>query len=106
MEVRSSNERQAVKDIYEVAKNVRSRDDFVAFLDDLREDFLFNNDEWESLTIPDFLDAWSASLASVDQIYITSKMEGPPELSWPFLAKMLIDKNQRMKHTRSRTSST
>jgi hypothetical protein len=79
-----------VKDIYDVAENVHNRDDFVAFLDDLREDFLVNNDEWESLTLPDFLDAWSAWLGSVEQLYINLKKEGPPELSWPFLAEMLI----------------
>lgn len=79
-----------MKDLDSAAEEVHNRQEFVAFLEDLLEDLETNSDSWENPTLPRFLDAWSAWLGSVEQLYINLKKEGPPELSWAFLAEMLL----------------
>jgi len=68
---------------------ITTKEDFVEFLSDLRNDLLNRPDEWENPTLERFLDAMAAW---VDAIQICSEHTGNKELlypSWKTFAEIL-----------------
>ncbi len=53
---------------------VTDRQTFVTFLDLLRKDFLDNPENWENVTLPDFLEALSAYAEDIQVYYDNVKL--------------------------------
>jgi hypothetical protein len=46
--------------LHEYSESIRTRDDFVKFVRDLRDDLIMNPDRWENPTLDRYLDALAA----------------------------------------------
>jgi len=66
----------------EEVRKVDSKQDFVEFVNALRDDFMVNKDEWESWTIDQYLD----SLAGWVEDHDVSYSDG----NWQVFAKVLL----------------
>ncbi|MFJ4920145.1 hypothetical protein [Streptomyces sp. NPDC088725] len=66
------------------------RDDFVAFLHDLRRDFEQRGGEWENATLDRFLEGMASWVASSDGWYRNFGRELPPGGDWTFFARALM----------------
>lgn len=70
--------------------SVESRDDFIAFIKALRNDLVSNPEEWENLTLSDFLESLSAWVQDMDGYYQNNSRPVPKSFGWKNLAEMLL----------------
>ncbi|MFF0598942.1 DUF7660 family protein [Streptomyces antibioticus] len=68
---------------------VRSRDDLVCFVRELRQDCLRRGHEWENLTLDRFLEALAAWMDDSPGWYQNVGKEIPESGDWAFLARAL-----------------
>ncbi len=54
---------------------VTDRQTFIKFLDLLRKDFLYNSENWENKSLPDFLEALSAYTKDIQGYYDNMKQD-------------------------------
>lgn len=81
------NENDELEDL--IAK-VDSRSTFLTFLAALRRDLAVNHDQWENSTLPCFLEAMEAWVASLDGYYKNmGRGAVPPQPTWKMLAEIL-----------------
>lgn len=69
--------------------SIETREDLVRYVERLREDLLSNKEDWENPTLERFLDAMSAQINSLDQLYKNLKKETPVVPSWKVFAEIL-----------------
>lgn len=72
------------------ADAITSRDDFVAFVDSLRQDLAVHPDEWQNPTLASFLEGLSAWVRDMDGYYENHRLPVPTTPSWKNLAEMLL----------------
>ncbi len=68
---------------------VKTREDFCAFIDGLRADFQERSHDWENVTMPDYLEAMSAWVTDMDGYYKNANEEMPADVSWKVFAQIL-----------------
>jgi hypothetical protein len=74
----------------ELAPSVRSRADFIRFLDALHDDFRANGHDWENTDLASFLEALRAYASDIDGYYKNFKIDVDPSIaSWRVFAEML-----------------
>ena len=71
----------------EFAAQLKSRDEFVEFLQFLRQDFNKNRHEWQSWTVPDYFEAMQAFVATAMRSEVVSIDFSP---SWALFARLLL----------------
>ena len=54
------------KNIMEIADSVSSEQDLIRFIEVLSNDLLQNNEEWQNVTLPDYLEGMGAFLESLN----------------------------------------
>jgi hypothetical protein len=69
---------------------VRSRDDFVRFVAELRDDLLVQPEDWENGTLERFLEALAAWVHDMDAYYTDNGLKPPVKLNWQFMADMIL----------------
>ncbi|MEU9703154.1 hypothetical protein [Streptomyces sp. NPDC047981] len=68
---------------------VRSREELVAFLRELHQEFRRHGDEWENHTLERFLEALAAWVHDAPGVYRNFGKEFPADGSWDFFAQAL-----------------
>ncbi|MFI9272630.1 hypothetical protein ACIGXM_18150 [Kitasatospora sp. NPDC052896] len=69
--------------------HVPSREEFVAFVERLRDDFLERGDEWENKTLDSFLGALAAWADASPGWYRNFQQDMPESGDWTFFARAL-----------------
>ncbi|MFE5028235.1 hypothetical protein ACFRAO_34235 [Streptomyces sp. NPDC056656] len=68
---------------------IRTRDELVAFVRDLHQDYLQRGHDWENHTLDHFLEALAAWMAGSDGWYRNFGKEVPANGDWTFIARAL-----------------
>ncbi|WP_340377820.1 hypothetical protein U5640_24025 [Streptomyces sp. SS7] len=68
---------------------VTSREELVAFIAQLRDDFVERGDQWENATLDRFLDALTAWIDASPGWYRNFDQEMPPNGDWTLFARAL-----------------
>lgn len=76
--------------VYDKVRSVNSREDLIAFVRALRDDFKDNPQEWENDTLAFYLDAMAAWIEDMDGVYKNIGEQPPTEPSWQVVAKILL----------------
>lgn len=78
-------------DIYDLAANVKSRSDFISFVDNLNLNYKSNRDEWENDSLEDFLGGLSGFANDMGGYYKNMKEDVDVEtVTWRMAAQMLL----------------
>ncbi len=76
-------------ELYKKVEGVKSREDLIKFINQLRMDLQTNKDEWENITLEDFLEAMEAWINDMDGYYLNSDQPVPKQPSWKTIADIL-----------------
>lgn len=76
-------------ELYEQIESVKSREDLIKFINHLRMDLKTNNDEWENITLGDYLEAMEAWITVMDGVYLNQNQPMPKQPSWKTIADIL-----------------
>jgi hypothetical protein len=81
--------------VYDLAEQVTTREDFVAFVEALRVDLRDQGADWESTTLDDYLEALGGYVEglgpSLEEIVQEREpLSGEPEPSWRLFACILL----------------
>jgi hypothetical protein len=71
-------------------KEINTRQDFVSFVQSLREDFLRNGDNWENQQLPNYLAAMAGWVEDMDGYYQNLGQVMPEQPNWSMLAQILL----------------
>jgi hypothetical protein len=79
-------------DLYDLAKSVRTRDEFVVFVEKLNEDLSTNRGEWQNNTLEQFLGGLQGFARDMEGYYhnIGEQDVRVEEISWRMAADMLL----------------
>jgi len=69
--------------------SVLTMEDLSSFVEELRRDLREHSDEWESLTLDDYLEALSASIDAIPQSYLNQGRVYPERPTWFMFAELL-----------------
>ncbi|WP_342539940.1 hypothetical protein MHI39_18915 [Heyndrickxia sp. FSL K6-6286] len=77
-------------EIYEMADEVKSPEDLIKFINQLRMDLQINKGEWKNITLEDYLEALEACFNEMDEynLYDTPILSEQP--SWKIIALTLF----------------
>lgn len=70
---------------------VKSRSDFVDFVDALRRDLVIHSQDWQNVSLEDYLQAISACVQDMENYYKRKHMALPTILDWRIVAEMLLE---------------
>lgn len=70
---------------------VQSRTDFVDFVDALRRDLVIHSQDWQNVSLEDYLQALSACAQDMENHYKRKRMEVPTILDWKVVAEMMLE---------------
>ncbi|HDR4592746.1 TPA: hypothetical protein QCR33_002214 [Bacillus cereus] len=76
--------------MYELAYGVDSKEKLVEFLFYFQKDFKENQEDWENITLADYLESMEAWLNDCDGVFQNKGEEMPKDISWNFLAMVLL----------------
>ena len=74
--------------VNEMIENVKSKEDFISFINKLSEDNQINNDEWENKDILSYLEGISSWVEDMDEYYKNMKLDVPTNVDWKFIATL------------------
>jgi len=69
---------------------IKSRDDFIAFLRELRRNYLENFSSWENKDIGTFLEAMATWTEDMDGFYANQGLIVPEKTDWKIFADILM----------------
>jgi hypothetical protein len=75
---------------YEELKKIKTREDFVYFLHNLRKDYLENIKTWENKDIGAFLGAMASWIEDMDGFYLNQGLPVPERSDWKIFADILM----------------
>ncbi|CCB90253.1 DUF7660 family protein [Simkania negevensis] len=71
-------------------KKIRTKQDFISFLKDLRKDYIENCSTWENKDIESFLEAMAAWLEDMDGFYANQGLPVPEKPDWRVFADIFM----------------
>jgi hypothetical protein len=78
-------------EIFDLAAAVRSRSDFISFIDNLNRNYQSNREEWENDNLESFLDGLSGFTQDMVGYYKNMKEDVDVEtVTWRMAAQMLL----------------
>jgi len=77
-------------DLKNTVDSVRSREDFVRFIVALRHDLAAHPEEWQHLTLDDFLESLFAWVQDMDGYYQNNNLPVPTTPNWKNVAEMML----------------
>jgi len=83
-----------MQEVEEFARNVKSRQDFVQFIQALIEDFKKNRKNWENKDLETFLKAVQSWTEDMDGYYVNKNITIPENITWGVFADILIAAKQ------------
>ena len=75
--------------IYTEIKNVKTKEDFLRFLEMLANDRKSNADEWENKNVEDYLLSIQSWTEDMEGYYDNNNIEVPQNVDWNFIATIL-----------------
>jgi len=77
-------------DIYDSAQNIKTKEDFVLFVDTLADDLRDNKNSWENPHLESFLRALAAWVTDMDNYYKNMNIPEPQNINWSVIVDMLM----------------
>ena len=77
-------------DLLDQQRTLRTREEFAAFVDQLREDLLKRPEEWENPTLDRFLEAMAAWVSASPGYFRNIGQPYPEDVNWSFFAGVLL----------------
>jgi hypothetical protein len=74
----------------EQIKNIKTRSDFVAFVQALQNDFKNNPESWVNGNLNNYLESLAAWTDDMDGYYINRKLPVPENIPWRVFADILV----------------
>jgi hypothetical protein len=72
-------------------ESIRSRADFILFVQNLHNEYLKNGENWENNTLDTFLEKIGAYAEDIDGYYLNRKQNENPEMAtWKAFADILV----------------
>lgn len=78
-----------MRDLEKHHENVRTKEDFLVFMDVLLDDLKKNPSKWENITLSDYLEAVRNWTEDMDGYYINTNQPVPENVSWSVFADIL-----------------
>jgi len=69
--------------------HMKTREDFVTFVEALRKDLVQNPEAWHNIDLSSFLEALAAWVADMDGYYLNQKKPMPENVTWNIFASVL-----------------
>ncbi len=76
-------------EVYEYELKVKTKEDFLVFMEKLIEDYEKNEDKWENSNLNFYLQAIAAWVGDMDGAYTNFGLEPPQNVSWDVFARIL-----------------
>lgn len=76
-------------DLYQKLEKVNTREDFISFIQHLRANLQTHRDEWENVTLDQYLEAMEAWVSDMDGYDSITHQPNPKQPSWKTIADML-----------------
>lgn len=76
-------------ELFEMVENVKSREDLIEFVYHLKKDLLANQEQWENISLEDYLDAIASWTEDMDGYYKYTNQPIPTQPSWKTIADIL-----------------
>ncbi len=73
-------------DLTNKLNSIKSKTDFIGFVELLLEDLRSNPEEWENKTLPDFLEAVASWTEDMEGYYINNNLPIPENINWKVFA--------------------
>jgi hypothetical protein len=77
-------------ELYEKVENVKSREDLILFLFQLRIDLKNNKEEWENNTLEGYLESMENWVEDLEGYYLNLNQQMPDQPSWNTIARILF----------------
>ena len=77
-------------DLYTLAQNAKSKNDFAAFINALLLDLKNNPQDWENKRLEDYLEAMQSWIEDMDGYYINQNLPVPENVSWKVFVDILM----------------
>ena len=74
----------------ETLDGIKTKKDFIVFVNLLKEDYTINQAEWENLSIDMFLDAMAVWTEHIERYYKNCDEEIPKNIPWKIFANILL----------------
>ena len=74
--------------VNELIKNVKSKEDFISFINNLSNDNQINNNEWENKDILSYLKSISSWVEDMEGYYKNMQLDIPTNVDWMFIATL------------------
>lgn len=78
------------EDYFNDLSMIKSKEDFIEFVQFLRNDLLSNKQRWENVTLEDYLDGIENWVESMEEYYEHMKVEIPKDINWRVFADILM----------------
>ena len=75
---------------YSKIKEIKTKEDFVCFLQFLKKDYVENKSSWENRDLQAFLEAMISWMNDMDGFYINQGLSIPKNPSWKIFADILM----------------
>lgn len=75
--------------IYTEVQNVKTKEDFLRFLEMLANDRKVNAEKWENRSVEDYLLSIQSWIEDMEGYYENNNLEVPQNLDWNFIATIL-----------------
>jgi len=73
-----------------LAKTVKTKDDFIIFINALVDDLRQNRDSWENSQLDQFLCAFGTWVKDMDGYYMNMQLPPPQNINWSAIVDMLM----------------
>lgn len=74
--------------VNELIDDIKSKEDFISFVNSLLKDNQVNNGEWENKDISSYLEAISSWVEDMEGYYDNMKLDVPTNIDWKFIATL------------------
>jgi len=74
----------------QLVENIKTRQDLVEFLEVLIADYKANSEDWENVTLENYLEAMASWIGSMDAVYKNTSRTLPANPGWQEFANMLL----------------
>ena len=76
--------------VEQMVENVRSKEDFINFIQELSNDFKSNIKSWENRSVDNYLEAIADWVEGMDNYYINMNKPVPQNIHWKVLADIFM----------------
>jgi hypothetical protein len=72
-----------------ILKNIKTKNDFIEFINVLIDDINKNPEEWEDKSVASYLESIQSWIEDMEGYYHNTGQETPRDINWNFIATLL-----------------